>query len=204
MFPVSGAVQFIATLHKPNAPRISQIGAYSNTLSLPTSGKKKLYKPLAFAFCRSSSKMGGDAAHTAWLVYVGSSCGDAGLRSFTFFTSSLYWTAQIGIPGIMSSLIKLMMRLRTSKKFLLSLSLKGSSSAGTRSGSKIYPMASVLTSPSMVLISDQNGPNQLEDLKHLRDKLEWALATFIEAGISKDINHAMFARFYAVPPKSRI
>ena len=30
--------QFMATLHKPKAPKISQMGAYSRTLSLPTYG----------------------------------------------------------------------------------------------------------------------------------------------------------------------
>mmetsp|Transcript_116982 Transcript_116982/g.331442 ORF Transcript_116982/g.331442 Transcript_116982/m.331442 type:complete len:242 (-) Transcript_116982:374-1099(-) len=42
MFPVSGAVQFIATLQRPNTPNISAMGAYSSTLSFPTSGRKKL------------------------------------------------------------------------------------------------------------------------------------------------------------------
>merc|ERR1740130_2191757 len=85
MLPVSGAVQFMAILQSGKAPKISAMGAYSNTLSFPTSGKKKLYKPLAFAFCLSSIWMGGTAAHTGWRAYCGSSPGLDSRDVCTFF-----------------------------------------------------------------------------------------------------------------------
>mmetsp|Transcript_120274 Transcript_120274/g.218577 ORF Transcript_120274/g.218577 Transcript_120274/m.218577 type:complete len:223 (+) Transcript_120274:791-1459(+) len=117
MLPVSGAVQFMATLHIGKAPKISQMGAYSNTLSLPTSGRKKLYKPRDFAFCLNSISIGGPGAQTGCFAYCGSSPGIDSRVACILRISSPLCFLQIGSAGMMSSLMKSMIFFRTSKKF---------------------------------------------------------------------------------------
>mmetsp|Transcript_16871 Transcript_16871/g.32936 ORF Transcript_16871/g.32936 Transcript_16871/m.32936 type:complete len:276 (-) Transcript_16871:161-988(-) len=64
MLPVSGAEQFIAKFAAGQVPRISWIGEYSRTLRPHTSGRKKLNKPLDFAFSMSVQCSCGIGAYT--------------------------------------------------------------------------------------------------------------------------------------------